>query len=172
MREFLQGLVPRREQNLGDPRSLWLRDVILPLTLSLSQTSSATSLWEWNPAGLLMSRSVPPLPTRTKGGRLSKAGSMARTMAGPPTWIPARSTSRYVLRYRTVCRVWVDWRAREVARLAWTGDTRETHTAHPGELPSFVHPDTRMFQARRDSARRCANCWDQRMIRQTLPPPL
>lgn len=95
MKEFLQRLVPRREQHLGDPRSLRLRDITVPLTLSLPQTSSATSPWEWNLAGLLMNRSLPHLPTPTNGGPLNKAGCMAMTMAGPPTWIPARSTSRY-----------------------------------------------------------------------------
>lgn len=96
MRACLQGLVPRREQRFGSPRGWRLQDLTLPLTVPVPQAFSATSLWEWSLAGLLMSRSAPHLPTLTGGGHLNKAGSTVMTMAGHPTWIPARSISRYL----------------------------------------------------------------------------
>lgn len=101
--EFLQGLAPKREQHFQSPGGSRLRDITLPLTISTPQTSSAMSLWEWNPAGLPMNRSVPHLPTLMEGGHPSKAGSMVTTMAGHPTWIPARNISRYSLRCTRGC---------------------------------------------------------------------
>lgn len=130
MRKCLQGLVPRREQCFEGPRGMRLRYLTLPLTVSIPQTFSAMSLWEWSLAGFLMNRSVPHLPTLMGGGDLNKAGSMVMTMAGRPTWIPVRSISRYLLRYQRVFRVCMYWWARQAApQLEWTKDTKNINTA-------------------------------------------
>lgn len=104
MRGCLQGLVPRREVCFASPKGMRLRYLTLYLTISSPQTFSAMSLWEWSLAGLLTSRSVPPPPTLTGGGDLSKAGSMVMTTAGHPTWIPTRNISRYLLGCQRVCK--------------------------------------------------------------------
>ena len=139
MRDCLQGLAPRREECFESPGGMRLRYLTLSLTISMSQTFSAMSLWEWSLAGLLMNRSVPLLPTPTGGGDLSKAGSMVMTMAGHPTWIPTRSISRYLLSYQRVCRVCVYWWVRGGApHLEWTKDKKKISRAHV--RPPFVHP--------------------------------
>lgn len=160
MRECLQGLVPRREVCFASPKGMRLRYLTLCLTISAPQTFSAMFPWEWSPAGLLTSRSVPPLPTLTGGGDLSKAGSTVMTTAGHPTWIPTRSISRYLLSYQRVLRVCVYWWARGVApHLEWTKGTKKINTI--SFRTPFTHPSIRTdtCAGMNRLCRHRAECW-------------
>lgn len=151
---------PYKDLSLEGSSVFRLKYLTLPLTISIPQTFSVMSPWEWSLAGLLMNRSVPHLPTLMGGGDLSKAGSTVMTMAGHPTWIPARNISRYLLSSQRVCSVCVCTGGQGGQLLCWSEQRiQRLETQHTWDHHSSIHPNKYMCQAQIGCARHCGKCW-------------